>query len=149
MSEHADKVLHLGLNPSEAATSPYARFFKPEMESLPENVREALATGALAHELLPTVEHAGELQAPGYWPVETGYTLGSDGSARVFVLSPMPGVTPAMWNCGLSGTAAADSDTSCGTRRHMSMYVGRTAGTIWTTTLDACRTWLSMWVRCA
>ena len=98
MSETADNILHIGLSQREAATSPFARFFNPVMEHLPVHVVEALTTGALAHELLPPVEHAGELQAPGYWPVETGYTIGPDGSARVFVLSPMPGVTPAMWD---------------------------------------------------
>ena len=98
MSETADNILHIGLSQREAATSPSARFFNPVMEHLPVHVVEALTTGALAHELLPPVEHAGELQATGYWPVETGYTIGPDGSARVFVLSPMPGVTPAMWD---------------------------------------------------
>jgi hypothetical protein len=90
--------LHLGFTDKERATSPVARFFHPEMAPLPAHVREALLTGAVAHELLPSIGGARDLQQCGYWPVETGYTLAPDGSARVFVLTQMPGVTPAMWD---------------------------------------------------
>jgi hypothetical protein len=90
--------LHLGFTDAERATSPVARFFRPEMEPLPAHVREALLTGAVAHELLPSAAHAPDMQRSGYWPVETGYTLAPDGSARVFVLTHMPDVTPAMWD---------------------------------------------------
>ncbi|MEL0027359.1 MAG: hypothetical protein VW625_01635, partial [Perlucidibaca sp.] len=58
----------------------------------------ALAQGAVAHELLPPVSRAGELQAAGYLPVETGYAVGPDGGAHIAVLTPMPGVAPAMWD---------------------------------------------------
>lgn len=61
-------------------------------------MREALAGGAVAPELLPPVEAAPTLQRDGYWPVETGYTQAPDGSARVFALTRMPGITPAMWD---------------------------------------------------
>lgn len=90
--------LHLGYTPQELASSPYAKFFKPHMAALPAHVREAVATGGVAHELLPPVQSAADLQAPGYWPVETGYTLSPDGAIRVFCLTHMPGVTPAMWD---------------------------------------------------
>lgn len=90
--------LHLGFDAQERATSPYAHFFNPVMAPLPEHVREAIATGAVAHELLPPVAHAPAMHDAGYWPIETGYTLSPDGSARVFVLTKMPGVTPAMWD---------------------------------------------------
>ena len=59
---------------------------------------QALAVGALAPDLMPSVERAAELQAPGYWPVETGHARAPDGAVRVFVLTQMPGVTPAMWD---------------------------------------------------
>ena len=39
-----------------------------------------------------------ELLADGYAPVETGYSVSPDGSARVSVLTPMPGVGPRMWD---------------------------------------------------
>jgi hypothetical protein len=47
---------------------------------------------------MPGVEFAAQLQKSGYMPVETGYTLAADKSARVSVLTNMPGVTPAMWD---------------------------------------------------
>lgn len=90
--------LHLGYTPEEMATSPYARFFKDEIAPLKEHVREALLTGGVAHELLPPVERAAELQRDGYQPVETGYTRSPDGAARINVLTRMPSVTPAMWD---------------------------------------------------
>lgn len=90
--------LYLGYAAQDLATSPYARFFKPDLAPLPEHVKEALSTGAQAHELLPPVDTAKTLEAPGYWPVETGFTITPDRAVRVFVLTQMPGVTPAMWD---------------------------------------------------
>lgn len=93
-----EKDLYLGYSADDLARSPTARFFRPDMAPLSAPVREALATGPVAHELLPPIARAGDLLDAGDWPVETGYTLAPDGSARVFVKSPMPGVTPAMWD---------------------------------------------------
>jgi len=90
--------LHLGFDAHERATSPYARFFNPDMAPLPGHVRQALLTGAVAHELMPSIAHAPDLQQEGHWPVETGYTFAPDRSVRIFVLTKMPGVTPAMWD---------------------------------------------------
>lgn len=89
---------HLGFGARAMRESPYARFFKPDMADLPGHVREALLIGGVGHELLPPVAQARELQREGYWPVETGYTYSPDGAVRVFVLTKMPGVTPAMWD---------------------------------------------------
>ena len=80
------------------ASSPYARFFKPDMAPLPEHVREAIAVGLQTEELMPPVSSARALQTPGYWPVENGVTISPDGAFRVFVRTDMPGVTPAMWD---------------------------------------------------
>lgn len=90
--------LHLGYTPAELASSPYARFFDPLMQPLPEHVREALAIGAVAHTLLPPVSRARELQREGYAAVETGYTVCPDGAVHIAVLNRMPGVAPAMWD---------------------------------------------------
>ncbi len=90
--------LYLGYSAQDIATSPYAAYFRPQLVPLPAHVQEASATGAMAHALFPAVERARDLQQPGYWPVETGYTLTPDGAIRVFVLTHMPGVTPAMWD---------------------------------------------------
>lgn len=98
MPSIAEKELYLGYTPDELERSAYARFFRPQMAPLAGHVREALLTGAIAHELMPPVSRAGDLHHPGYWAAETGYSTCLDGSARVFVLTPMPGVTPAMWD---------------------------------------------------
>ncbi|MFZ4604742.1 MAG: DAPG hydrolase family protein [Caulobacter sp.] len=93
-----EQDLYLGYSAADLARSPTARFFRPDMAPLSNDVREALAIGPVAHELLPPVARAGDLLDDGDWPVETGYTVAPDGSARVFVKTPMPGVTPAMWD---------------------------------------------------
>jgi len=98
MRRPADTELYLGYSERELAESPYARFFRPELAPLSAHVREALATGPVAWSLMPGVDRAADLQKPGYEPVETGYTTCPDGSARISVLTPMPGVTPAMWD---------------------------------------------------
>lgn len=89
---------YLGFTEDELAVSPYARFYNPELAPLPEHVREALLIGAQASELFPPVERAGDLQAAGYWPVETGYTVAADGAVRICAQTFMPRVTPAMWD---------------------------------------------------
>lgn len=92
------KDLHLGYTDVELVSSPYAPFYRPQMAKLPAHVKHALLNGAVAEELMPAVKFAAQLQKGGYWPVETGYTLAADKSARVSVLTHMPGVTPAMWD---------------------------------------------------
>jgi len=90
--------VHLGYTSAELANSPYAQFFTSDMAPLPAHVREAIAVGFQTVELLPPIESAPQLQAPGYWPVENGVTISPDGAFRVFVRTDMPGVTPAMWD---------------------------------------------------
>jgi hypothetical protein len=98
MTHATPESVHLGYTATEMASSPYARFFKPDMAPLPEHVREAIAMGLQSVDLLPPVANARELQTPGYWPVENGVTISPDGAFRVFVRTDMPGVTPAMWD---------------------------------------------------
>jgi len=90
--------LHLGYSSTELAQSPYASFYRDEFAPLPDHVKEALLTGGQACELFPLRDRADELLEPGYWPLETGFGLGPDGSVQVFVLTQMPKVTPAMWD---------------------------------------------------
>jgi hypothetical protein len=90
--------LRLGYSPAELATSPYAAFFDPVMQPLPAHVREALAVGAVAPTLLPPLSRARDLQQSGYAAVETGYSVCPDGAVHIAVLTPMPEVTPAMWD---------------------------------------------------
>ena len=90
--------LQLGYSPADLAASPYARFFQPEMGPLSAEVAEALRVGPVLPILMPAVETAPDLLTGHDWPVETGYSLCPDGSARVFVRTPMPGVSPALWD---------------------------------------------------
>ena len=90
--------LQLGYSAKDLTDSPLARYFRPEMADLSPHAREAVLVGGQAHDLFPNVSEAARLQAPGYWPIETGYSVCPDGSARIFALTPMPGVKPAMWN---------------------------------------------------
>lgn len=83
---------------ADERVGPYAPFFKPTLAPLPDHVEQALLQGAQAHALFPGLDRTSELHGPGYWDQETGYTLCPDGSACVFVLTPMPGVSPAMWD---------------------------------------------------
>jgi len=90
--------LHLGYSADEQVQSPYVLFFRPEMAPLSESVSTALLNGGVAHPLMPPLEAAPDLQSGTDWTFETAYTLCPDGEARVFVHTPMPGVTPAMWD---------------------------------------------------
>lgn len=94
----AGRDLHLGYRPDELASSPYARFYRPDLAPLAEPVVQALLTGPVAPELMPPIAEAASLQDAAAWPVETGYSLLPGGEARVAVLTPMPRVTPAMWD---------------------------------------------------
>ncbi len=90
--------LHLGYSADERVQSAYVLFIRPQMAPLSESVRTALLNGGVAHQLMPPVEAAPDLQSDTDWTFETAYTLCPDGEARVFVHTPMPGVTPAMWD---------------------------------------------------
>ena len=90
--------MHLGYSATDMDSSPYAAFYRDDMAPLAEHVKDALLVGGQAHELFPLVDRANELHASGYWPIETGFGLGPDGSVQVFVLTQMPKVTPAMWD---------------------------------------------------
>ena len=98
MFKQVQKKKHLGFSAAEMASSPYARFFKEDLPPLASHIKDALLVGGQACELFPGVQQAGQLLDAGYWPIESGYGLGTDGSVQVFVLTKMPGVTPAMWD---------------------------------------------------
>lgn len=88
----------LGYSEDDLASSPYASFFQPKLDPVQPQVAEALLIKGQAHELFPTAEYASRMTDPGYWPIETGYTSAPDGSIRVFCLTNMPRVEPAMWD---------------------------------------------------
>jgi len=90
--------VYLGYRPQDLQDSPLAGYFRQDMAPLSAHAREAVLVGGQAPELFPDLSAAPTLLEPGYWPMETGYTVCPDGSARIFALTPMPGVTPAMWD---------------------------------------------------
>ncbi|MEU6083320.1 hypothetical protein [Streptomyces sp. NPDC047108] len=80
------------------AGSPFGSYFDAEMAPLAPHVVEALHTGPQPAPLFTPLEEAGSLLVGDQEPVETGYALGTDGSMCVAVHTPMPEVTPAMWD---------------------------------------------------
>lgn len=76
---------------------PWARYYHKDVAPAPVHVQEALAAGPLPAGSLPPLNAVTGLQYSGYLPVETGFTLEQDGSARIAVLTDMPRVSPAMW----------------------------------------------------
>ena len=89
---------YLGYRPKDLQDSPLAGYFRPDMAPLSPHAREGVLIGGQSPELFPDLSEAPSLLDPGYWPVETGYSACPDGSARIFALTPMPGVEPAMWD---------------------------------------------------
>ena len=76
----------------------YAKYWNPQMASLPKHIMEALATGPQAPQLFPSIEHVASLAMPGYQTLENGFGVTEDGAAVVAALTRMPRVTPAMWD---------------------------------------------------
>lgn len=88
----------LGYSERDLKESPYAPFYEPRLAPLQDHVTEALHLRGQAEALFHAVAQAPRMLDPGYGTVETGYTRGQDLSIRVFCLTPMPRVTPAMWD---------------------------------------------------
>ncbi|KZS60818.1 DAPG hydrolase family protein [Mycobacterium ostraviense] len=88
--------LYLGYRNDDAET-PFAKFFKPEMASLPPHVVGALQHGPQGGMALLAFDDAATVADEGYHQTENGYGILEDGSFQVSVRTDMPGVTPAMW----------------------------------------------------
>lgn len=78
--------------------APFAHYFQREMAPLADGVVRTLNLGAQAPELFASLADAPSMLDAGSGPAETGYALGRDGEIRVAVLTPMPGVSPEMWD---------------------------------------------------
>lgn len=89
--------LYLGYRNNDADT-PFGKFFKPEMATLPSHVVDALRHGPQAGPALLAFEDAASLADEGYQQTENGYGLRDDGGLQVSVRTDMPGVTPRMWS---------------------------------------------------
>lgn len=92
------KTPQLGLSASDLKTVPFAHHYNPDVRPPQTHVLEALIVGPLASELFPPLGMAGDLTAPGYARLETGYSICSNFGFRVHCLTDMPRVTPAMWD---------------------------------------------------
>jgi hypothetical protein len=95
----------LGLTRAERA-EPFARFLAPEDQARAEGFAKfaaPLAPGSIE----PFADIAAALSRPGYLPVETGWCAMPSGPAIVAVHTPMPGVTPAMWDWWFAWHSAA------------------------------------------
>lgn len=102
------RALHLGLRTEDFEGRWYARYYRPQLPSLPPHVRDALLVGAIAAPLLTSREAVKHLTEPGYEACEDGYAVDDDTSLSVAVRTEMPDVTPAMidWWFGWHGDAA-------------------------------------------
>ena len=87
---------YLGMRPGDLEGKPYAKYWNPEMRPLPEHVQDALSLGIQASQLGFPITEANQLLAPGYLPLETGYTRLDNGQIMVAMLTKMPGVTGKM-----------------------------------------------------
>lgn len=96
-SPTTNKTAYLGYRDEDRPTR-YARFFDEAIAALPAHVLHELALLPRPAGMLPPLSEAKNLLRNGYADLETAYTLEPDGSGRVAVLTPMPGVTPAMWD---------------------------------------------------
>lgn len=85
------------MRPGDLDGKPYARYWNPDMAPLPDHAREAVVHGPEAAELGLTLDQADRLMAPGYLPLETGWTTVRDGHTLVAVLTRMPHVSGAMF----------------------------------------------------
>ncbi len=88
---------YLGMRPGDLEGKPYAKYWNPLMQPLPEAVSQALLHGPEASELGFGIEQADLLVEPGYLPLENGTTKLDSGEIFVAVLTEMPGVTGAMF----------------------------------------------------
>lgn len=94
VTEHTQ---YLGYSDDDLAVSPFAKHFRPELAPLSEAAREAILMGPQAIELFPGLEKAEKLISSRGGKVDTGYAVTAKGETRVFDTTPMPNVTPAMW----------------------------------------------------
>jgi hypothetical protein len=99
---------HLSYDASDRS-EPWAAFFVEKLRPPLPHIAEAIRNGPSAADAIPSVKEVRSLLAPGYSPLETGYTLQPDGSLRVAVLTPMPDVSPRMWDWWFGWHGSHDS----------------------------------------
>ena len=87
---------YLGYHSTDYKTD-YAKYYDETIVSMPEYVTNALKLSPYAAGRLPPLSKVTDLLKEGYVDVETGYSMGADGSVQVAVLTKMPNVSPEMW----------------------------------------------------
>lgn len=98
-----------GYRPEDYQT-PHAGFFRPEVLAVQEHIRPLLQQlSPLPPGTLSALADIAYLNEPGYTQCENGYTLEPDGSARLAILTHMPGVTPPMWDWWFGWHGSQDS----------------------------------------
>ena len=89
---------YLGYRPPDEQFN-FAKYFAASTVPRPATaIVDAIKQGRRPHGALPPLGEVTTLLQAGYSAVECGYTLEADGSARLAILTPMPGVQPLMWH---------------------------------------------------
>ncbi len=97
-----------GYLPEDYSNS-YAKYYDETIVEIPVAVAHSLTRSPLPSGSLPAFADAPYLQADGYYDFENGYTLEADGSAHAAILTPMPGVSPEMWDWWFGWHGCEDS----------------------------------------
>jgi hypothetical protein len=99
------RQVHLGILRNELRGWPYERWFRWEMDPLPDHVEQVLGAGEASADDVLSRADVNRLLEPGYLPLETGYANLPDGTAHAAVLTRFPGATGEMldWWFGWHG----------------------------------------------
>jgi DAPG hydrolase PhiG domain len=76
----------------------YAKYYNETIKDLSPPIQEAIRVSPLAPSTLLPFKELNKMQEDGYFEIESGFSFEPDGSVHVSVLTPMPGVTPPMWD---------------------------------------------------
>lgn len=87
---------YVGVRDGDLADKPYAKYWKPKMDPMPDHITHALHHGAESAEFGFTTDKVDIMAEPGYLPLENGYTTLPNGQVFVAVLTEMPRATGAM-----------------------------------------------------
>lgn len=85
---------------------PYAKFYNEIIRPIPELGKKASKRSEKQGLWFEDVRH---LHNTGYHDLENGYVINSDGSLHVAVLTPMPNVSPEMWDWWFGWHSCEDS----------------------------------------
>lgn len=85
---------------------PYAQFFNEIISPIPKLVENAIEKPAKQGLWFENVRH---LNNAGYHDLENGYVINSDDSIHVAVFTPMPNVSPEMWDWWFGWHSCEDS----------------------------------------